>query len=138
MKKLFSISFLFLILLSGMHLSIATHLCEGEVAAVKWSFSGEKATCGMENPKQSCPIHNSIASDCCKNEVVVYSVDNNYNPSSLQIKETDKNLLQVFAIPESISIHPFASSNCLYTNISPQDKLLASAVRLADICVFRI
>jgi hypothetical protein len=138
MKNIFSISFAFLILLSGMHLSIATHICGGEVADVKWSFSGEKATCGMENPQQSCPIHNGIASDCCKDEVVVYSVDNNYNPSSLQIKEITKKLLQVFAIPVNISLHSFALLNSVHTNVSPRDKLLTSAVSLADICIFRI
>lgn len=137
MKKLFSISFAFLILLSGLHLSIATHICGGEIAAVKWSFSGEKATCGMENPKQTCPEHKGIYSNCCHNEIVNYTVDNNYNPSSFQIKEVSKTLLQVFSIPVNSSL-PFIASNSFYTDVSPRDNSLTSAVSLADICVFRI
>jgi hypothetical protein len=138
MKKLFSISFALLIFLSGMHFSIATHICGGEVAAVKWSFSGEKATCGMENPKQTCPARNSIASNCCQNEIVVYAVDNNYNPSSYQIKEVTKNLLQVFYVPVSISLYSFIAENSLSSNTIPPDIALTSAVSLADICIFRI
>jgi hypothetical protein len=138
MKKLFAISFAFLILLSGMHLSIATHICGGEVAAVKWSFSGEKATCGMEGAKQKCPSHNGIASNCCQNQIIVYSVDNNYNPSSLQIKEVTKNLLQVFDIPVSISLNSFIASSSIRNNVIPPNIVLTSAVSLADICIFRI
>jgi hypothetical protein len=137
MKKLFSILFAFLILLSGMHLSIATHVCGGEIAAVKWSFSEEKATCGMEVAKQSDSDKNTITSECCHNKLSVYTVDNNYNPSSFQIKELTKNLLQVFNIP----VNTFSSiSNLSYShpNVIPPDIALTSAVSLADICIFRI
>jgi hypothetical protein len=138
MKKLFSISFAFLILLSGMHFSIATHICGGEVAAVKWSFSGEKATCGMENPEQTCPDHKSITSNCCHDKVAVFSIDNNYTTSSLKILEVAKNFLQVFDIPVSISFNSLTASTALCTINSPPGDLLASAVSLSDICIFRI
>lgn len=138
MKKLFSISFALLIFLSGMHFSIATHICGGEVAAVKWSFSGEKATCGMETPIQTCPLHNSIASNCCQNKISVYTVDNNYNPSTFQIKEVTENLLQVFNIPVSLSLYSFIATSSLSNNIIPPDIALTSAVSLANICIFRI
>jgi hypothetical protein len=85
MKKLLAISFAFFIVLSGMHLSIATHFCGGEVADVKWSFFGKKATCGMEKTQQTCLAHHKIKSNCCHNIIAFYSVDNNYSPSSIQI-----------------------------------------------------
>ena len=138
MKKLLSITFAFLILLSGMHLSISTHFCGGQLAAVKWSFSGEKATCGMESSEQTCPERNSIASNCCKNKLSVYTVDNNYNPSSIQIKEVTKNLLQVFDVPVTISFNSSIAANSLRNNTIPPDIALTSAVSLADICIFRI
>jgi hypothetical protein len=137
MKKIFSISFAFLILLAGTNFSIATHICGGKVAAVKWSFSGEKATCGMENSKSDCSDHNTIASNCCHNEVTVYSVDNNYNPSSFQLKEIKKKVLQVFSVPVSFSFNAI-TTNFLRTDTSPPGNLLTNAVNLADICVFRI
>lgn len=138
MKKLFSISFAILIFLSGMHFSIATHICGGEVAAVKWSFSGEKATCGMETPIQTYPAHKGIASNCCQNKISVYTIDNNYNPSTFQIKEVTKNLLQVFNVPVSISLYSFIATSSLSNNTVPPDIALTSAVSLADICIFRI
>jgi hypothetical protein len=138
MKKLFSISFAFLILLSGVNLSIATHFCGGEVAAVKWSLSGEKATCGMEDSDQTSPVHKGINSNCCHNQVVFYTVDNNYSPSSLQINEVTKTLLQVFYIPVNISFHSFTPSASFSNNALPPGNLLTSNVSLADICIFRI
>ncbi len=137
MKKLFSILFVFLILLSGMHLSIATHICGGEIAAVKWSFSGEKATCGMENTK-TYPVNHGITSNCCHNNIAVYSIDNNYNPTSFQIKESEKNVLLVYYIPVTISFSTSVSANSLHNNSIPPNIALTSDVNLSDICVFRI
>jgi hypothetical protein len=138
MKKIFSISFALLIILSGMHFSIATHTCGGKVAAVKWSFSGEKATCGMENPKQTCPTHKGVSSNCCRNDVVVYTVDNNYNSSSFQVKEIAKNLLQVFANPVRFLSFSFSAPISLNIIGSPPHNPMASAVFLSNICIFRI
>jgi hypothetical protein len=138
MKKFFSISIAFLILLTGTHLSVATHFCAGKVAAVKWSFSGENATCGMTDYQQTCPANKNIDSNCCKNEIANYSVDNNYTPSIYQNKEVTKDLLQVLYAPVSLSLHSFTTENFLYTNVSPPDPLMTSAVSLADICIFRI
>jgi hypothetical protein len=138
MKKFFSILIAFLILLTGTHLSVATHICAGKVAAVKWSFSGENATCGMTDYQQKCPANKSIDSNCCKNEIAMYSVDNNYTPSIYQNKEVAKNLFQVLYAPVSLSLNSLTTESFLYTNISPPDHLLTSAVSLADICIFRI
>ncbi len=138
MKKAVSILFAALILISGMHLSIATHICGGEVAAVKWSFSSKKADCGMETSKSGCPAHNGIASNCCHNQIAYFTVDNNYKPSTFQVKDVVKKVSQVFAVPVNVFstslIYPVSS----YANVSPPDKSIANAVSLADICVFRI
>ena len=138
MKKLFSISFALLILLSGMHLTIATHICKGTVAATKWSFIGEEATCGMESSKQACPVHKTFNSNCCQNVVAVYSVDNNYDNSSFQFKEVTKNLIQIFVIPFGVSLNSSIAANLFNTSVSPPDIAMTSAVSLDDICIFRI
>ena len=138
MKKVFSILVALLILLSGLHLTLATHICGGQVAAVKIFFSGEKATCGMENPMQSCPEHNRIASNCCHDKIAYFTVDNNYNASTFQVLDVVKKISQVFTFPVNIFsaslIYPITSD----ANVSPPDKKIANAVSLADICVFRI
>ncbi|MHB9141190.1 MAG: HYC_CC_PP family protein, partial [Paludibacter sp.] len=78
MKKLFSILFAALILLSGMHLTLATHLCGGEVSAVKLSFIHEKASCGMCE-EQTATANTAVSTEgCCKDEMSFYAVDSNY------------------------------------------------------------
>lgn len=138
MKKLFSISFALLILLSGMHLSFATHICGKEIAAVKWSFSGKEASCGMENNDKTCPENKTIASNCCHNEISNYTVDANYVPSFVHVKEVKNTLLQVFFIPASFSSTSFIAQHSVDKNVSPPGLSMASNVSLADICVFRI
>ena len=139
MKKLFSILFASLIILTGMHLSVATHLCAGEVAAVKWSLSDEKASCGME---MATPVSSSDkniqAENCCKDEISFYAVDSNYNPSTLQINKPVNQLLQVFYIPSDLGILFGITNPSSNTNIQPPGKSIASAVSLPDICVFLI
>jgi hypothetical protein len=136
MKKLFSIVFAALILLSGMHLSLASHYCGGELAAVKWSLVDEKASCGMPSDHQTIP--NGYNAECCQDQLAFYAVDNNYNPATLQISAPVNQLLQVFYIPESIGIQFSNTHSSVNATIRPPGKFIASAVNLTDICVFRI
>lgn len=139
MKKVFSILFAALILLSGMHLSLATHFCGGEVSEVKLSFTHEKAGCGMCSDELAIPTEISFeAESCCKDEVSFYVVDNNYNPSTTQLNEPVKQLLQVFDIPKTIGIQFLHTNSTTNTNVQPPGNFIASAVSLPDICVFRI
>ncbi|HEY5593012.1 MAG TPA: hypothetical protein VIK55_18605 [Paludibacter sp.] len=136
MKKLISIIFAALILLSGMHLSLASHYCEGELAAVKWSLDDEKASCGMPTDHQTIP--NGYSAECCQDQLAFYAIDNNYNPSTIQINEPTSQLLQVFCIPENLGLSHSITNYSTNTNVQPPGKFLASAVSLPDICVFRI
>jgi len=138
MKKLFSILFAAMFLFSGMHLTLASHICGGELAAVKWSFSGEKASCGMETDNESCPLDDGFRAACCQDHIASYTVDNNYNASTIQINEPVNQLLQVFYIPESVGILTFNTGSSTNTNVRPPGKFNASAVNLSDICIFRI
>ena len=65
MKKLFSILFAAIVLVSGMHLSVATHFCGGEISQVKLSFTHENATCGMCGDKESALENGFKNEDCC-------------------------------------------------------------------------
>ncbi len=139
MKKLLSILFAVMILLSGMHLSLAAHFCGGELAAVKWSLDDEKASCGMHVTEKTTSAGNSFtAESCCKDAISIYAVDNNYNPSTLQIKEPTIQLLQVFYIPESIGIQFHNTRSSVNATIQPPEKFITSAVSQPDICVFLI
>jgi hypothetical protein len=139
MKKYFTIPLALLILVSGMHFTIATHFCGGEIAATKISITGKEASCGMvRDTKSITSSETSITSDCCENEFSVYSVDNNYSPSAFHFKEITQNILHEFLIPEGFSFHPALPSLTNFTNVSPPDNYLANAVSIADICIFRI
>ena len=139
MKKLFSILFVALILLSGMHLSLATHLCGGEISAVKISFVNEKARCGMCVEELTLATEMSIESEsCCKDEMSFLAVDSNYSPSTFQINQPTNQLLQVFDIPKTLGIQFHHTNSTTNTNVQPPGNYIASAVSLPDICVFRI
>lgn len=139
MKKVFSILFALMILLSGMHLSLATHLCGGEVSAVKVSFTHQNASCGMCAEEQTSSNEQSFSAEsCCKDEIALYTVDNNYNPTSLQVNKPTQHLAQVFFIPAHLGLHFISSNFSTYTNVHPPDNYFVSAVNLPDICVFRI
>ena len=139
MKKLLSIVFAALILLSGMHLSLATHLCGGEVSKVKLSFTHQKASCGMCAAEQSTTTDKTVSTEsCCKDEMSFYAVDSNYSPYTLQINHTANQLLQVYDIPKTIGIQSIHTNSATNTNVQPPGNYIASAVSLPDICVFRI
>ena len=138
MKKLFSILFAVMILLSGMHLSLATHICGGEVAAVKWSLSEQKASCGMEMPQGGSTEKSISAESCCKDHIADFVVDNNYQLSALHLNAPVLQLLQVFYIPENIGCPTVSASLSPNANVQPPAKFIASAVSLPDICVFLI
>jgi hypothetical protein len=140
MKKLFSLLFAALILLSGMHLSFATHLCGGKVSAVRLSFVGEKATnCGMCGEELITSTQKNVSTkSCCKDEMSFYAVDNNYNPSTLQLNKPVNQLLQLFYVPINVGLQLFNSQYLTNTNVQPPGNYIADAVSLPDICVFRI
>lgn len=138
MNKIFSILFAVIILISGMHLSIATHFCGGEISQVKFSFSHEKATCGMCGEEEALPENGFSADNCCQNEMSFLVVDNNYSRTNLEINKPVYHVLQVFDIPRSVGIPAIYTNSALNTNVQPPGSFIADAVYLPDICVFRI
>lgn len=137
MKKITAILFALIILITGMHLSFATHLCGGKLAAVKWSFSGKTASCGMENVPGSCPQGKGFSSNCCSNKVEFLKVDENYKSVSVNSEIVIK-IVQVYLIPITITFYQTSYLPPVYANISPPNIAITNTVNLADICVFRI
>ena len=136
MKKVFSIVFALLILFSGMHLTLATHICGGEVAAMKLSCTGKRASCGMETNNNDVSSSNSIHSNCCHDKLASYSVDKNYNPSTCQLKQCTVSFIQAYYIPVSLTQNSKLKTQ--NSTVFPPGNLLATNVSLNNICVFRI
>ena len=127
-----------IILVSGMNLTVASHVCGGEVAAVKWSFLGEKATCGMEDAKSNCPVHGVMTSGCCQNRTAAFTVDENYFPTVSDFEKDKDILLQTFLVPVGISELSVSKYSLLNDFRRPRDKPRTNDVRQEMICVFII
>ena len=138
MRKFLSILLVLTILLSGLHLTVASHLCGGEIASVKWSVSGKKATCGMEDQKGTCPAQNELSSSCCQDRIASYLVDSNYYPSYFKNTKISESSTQFLLVPLGITGNRFNLITCTYIIRNPRDQLYISSVSLENICVFLI
>lgn len=136
MKKLVSILFVIVILFSGLHLTIATHFCGGEIAAVKWSLSGEKAGCGMNDVKSESAA--SFESDCCHDQLAAFNLDHDYAPSTFQLPVVSQQLVPQFLISVFTFVQNFSPQQISYASVHQPGNLQPSDVYLSDICVFRI
>ena len=137
MKKLISILLSLFLLVSGLHLTLATHICGGEVAAVKWSIVHESATCGMKPLACKTTSGNHLQSNCCHDEIRSFVVDSNYAPSASHEVKVAKSFIQMFYVPTSFGIDIVSPVRFLFTNFNPPLWISLTDVCLAKICVFR-
>lgn len=139
MKKVFSISFTLLMLVTMMHFSVAIHYCQGKEFASKLSLTGKMASCGMEDNEKSLPLTGTnFAKHCCDDVVTYFGITNNYVPSYSFIPEFFLYNFQSFALPAGFYVNYSAYLIHSYTNESPPGMLMSTSVDLSDICVFRI
>lgn len=121
-----------------MHLSIARHICGGELAEVNISFSDAVAACGMESDANACGVHEKATSNCCRNEITKLSVDDYFGASSQQVKEVTQPVTVLFFLPLIQSIYSIESEVQAFADVGTQTNNLLKRVSLPKICVFRI
>jgi len=122
-----------------LHISVATHYCEGKEIALKVSFTGKLASCGMEGSENELPFSGTyFAKHCCEDIVTVCGIDNNYTPSFSFIPTSFHYIFSILSISEGFTINPPQVLKSQYTNISPPGVLMSTNVDLSGICVFRI
>jgi len=138
MKRVFSILFASLILLSGLHFTVASHICCGQLAAVKYSITGEKATCGMEEDGNSIPVNGAIHSDCCKNHITVCASDHNYFQSQTPVQEIAGNDLLFPALSPDFLLHEPVFSRTFSSSSGPPLTKYYAPVDQSLLCVFLI
>jgi hypothetical protein len=139
MKKVISISIIFFLLISVLHLSFATHYCGGTIAASKISLSGKLATCGMEDNQKDLHLTGlHLTTHCCDNVLVCYGINSIFFPTFSFVQEPCKQHFQIFSIPANLPLTSIASikTNCI--NVSPPGVSASNNVDLTSICVFRI
>ena len=138
MKRVFSLLFSVLILLSGMHLTVASHLCGGELAAVKCSLTGELASCGMQESQIPVSGNGAIESDCCKNRIASCESDGNFFSPSRELKE-----LPSFKAPNYVAVLCNGNPSLFllktyHSMVGPPITSHCSVVQQSFICVFII
>lgn len=139
MKRFIIIGLACVFLLSGMHITIATHFCGGKVAAVKISLSGSKAGCGMGSDESSSPSREPrLSTRCCHDEMAVYKVESHFAPSVFSAELLTLNTIHPVIIPQDVLPNNFFSSQAGHNDCGPPEPFAVSAVNPAEICVFRI
>lgn len=138
MKKTLSILILNLILLSGMHLSVANHICGGKNVAIKVSFDERKASCGMKSDRELDTKTSTLKQECCHNHISDFLVDNQYQPTTNELKKTFFHLLTVSFIPLKTLLDTTQHTQKPFTSVIPPGSLSANEVSLTRICVYLI
>ncbi len=137
MKKGFSIAIALLFILSGMHLSVASHYCMGSLASTRVNFTGKTAGCGMESHCRHGEHHGtSFDSHCCADVVKVYAVESVFSSSALQhtVKSVHTAPVLIPGLPERLHV-----SFCAALPVcDPPGSPPMNGVSLSTIRVFRI
>jgi hypothetical protein len=138
MKTVGAISLIILLLFTGMKVSVATHYCCGQFAATKISLTGEPASCGMANEKDSRSLQNFFANHCCENVISSCSFSTNYFPSQYSFDNFEVKAVDLFTLPSDIvpNQEPLISDFILEGR--PPGSQFPNDVHLSSICVFRI
>jgi len=134
-KKLLSIPFVMLLLISGMHVSIATHFCGGKIADTKISITGRLASCGMEVNKQ-VTAGQVFTSRCCEDEVKIYATDEEYTPPVCHLNSLFQLILDNDFVIPCADMAVYSSTSITY--YAPPGSFSPYSVSLPKICSFLI
>lgn len=137
MKKVSSIFFALVVVVSMMHVSIAMHFCRGEIAQVKVSLSRELGSCGMENENNHKSLPAGLSNHCCDNKLSVFTIEDSYSYENYQPKDLRHNQIipPFILLPESVSLFSFQLSDM--SSFRPPGNDFIYSVYLPFICVFR-
>ncbi|HET9571618.1 MAG TPA: hypothetical protein VFP20_09460 [Bacteroidales bacterium] len=137
MKKILTSMLAMLLLLSGMHLSVASHYCGGTLAKVEWSFNRELASCGMEGEHHALQGI-TIEQPCCQDELATYTTDGQYQIQSFELNKFSPQVIAQFAEPIGLHFKSQSPVDFRYTHVFPPGEVLSSQVLQENICVFII
>jgi len=128
MKKGSAILVIFVLLVSGMHISIDRHYCGGTLADVKVSVTGKLASCGMEQAEPECRNQSMFDQKCC---------GTNYFPEYNNIMHPVSGTEIIFLQRDNhITVSSFNTIS--YFRVLPPGNNVSSRLTQPDICVFRI
>lgn len=135
MRKLLSIPLILLVILSGSTINLASHFCQGRVVATKVTFSGELASCGMEEGHTDSQGINKT--HICSDQLSSFTFSNTYVPSSTLLN----NVIGLIHSTDYLIESSFSQSRPLaiiFNNKRPPGTFAPSGVDLEAICIYRI
>ena len=139
MRKVLSILFSVVLLLSGISVSIDRHFCGGDLVDVKVSLDGNLASCGMEKPADLIPEQTSMNKKCCEDQLTWYHFSNKYLPEYSRISTPidGKEISLSALLPDAL----IQSQNLVTRHgdwkFPPGQKLKSDNI-LSEICILRI
>ncbi len=74
-----------ILLFSGMHFSLDSHYCGGNLVNIRLSFAGGSDSCGMEKTRHDCEVHYGFDRKCCEDKVSLLGSDSEYLPEYTQV-----------------------------------------------------
>lgn len=138
MKKGFTILIAFIMLASGIRVSINLHYCGGQLAEAKVSLSGSPASCGMETHEDSCTDLLSAVENCCEDQSTLLGVSSNYIPEYFN-HLFPANAKEIPSFSRYDERSGYTTALNLYSSVLPPgDHLLKTEPLLSMICVLRI
>ncbi len=139
MKKALAILTAAFLITSGMHVSFASHYCEGKLAVVKLSVTGEKATCGMEVciPESNSSI-NSYRNNCCEDHVTAFSLGYYEDNASPELNVPEQRITHSFGTPCLFSLSQENVLKISNFNLSPPGTYCPENLSCPVLGVFRI
>lgn len=99
MKKVFAIILSFLLVVSNISLTYATHFCGGKAIESQLMLGSQDLTCGMIMPESTCenmtdecsdPNPSELNNNCCDNEYIQLTTDDDFNTvSSVELPQLE-------------------------------------------------
>ena len=126
-----------ILILSGMHLTLATHLCGGQRIGATVTFGATAQSC-CKKERSDISTGLQLQRTCCDNHLSTWSVDTSYYPTPNGLLKTNLTSLPFYVYAYPTALWKVACTPILHSVIHPPGRLSFNAVELPRIGVFRI
>jgi hypothetical protein len=139
MKRIVAIPLLFLILISGIRVQIASHYCGGNYIGSKVSLNGEKASCGMEPQNSNHSSESLIKRHCCEDVITSLSISTNFVPSTaVPAQFSGQETIPISLFHSELFAGREAGLSLMAGILSPPGALNRTGIEQQVLCIFRI
>jgi hypothetical protein len=138
MRKVNIILVVVLLVISGMHFSLAGHFCNGKLFSASFTIKGHSVACNMagDQNQSSNSTENRLTNRCCENKVLNFEVGD-YKPSPSELIHTPLGFT-FHLLPEMLSEKTCMHKGISTLNVSPPGTFSQNPVSSSMICLFRI